>query len=47
MISPPISLASYKNGFTYLALNLGFEGLLAANINLDLLGFGFCLLWRV
>ena len=27
-----------------LAVNLGFEGLLAANRNLDLLGFGFCLL---
>jgi len=30
-----------------LAVNLGFEGLLAANINLDLLGLGFGLLGEV
>src|SRR5260370_3301263 len=40
---PPISLTSYLV-LCGLAVRLGFESLLAANINLDLLGLGFGLL---
>jgi hypothetical protein len=39
---PPISLLA--NGLRGLAMDLGFDGLLAANIHLDLLGLGFGLL---
>src|SRR6202451_4332468 len=43
----PISLASLANGLRGLAGSLGFEGLLAANVHLDLLGLGFGLLGKV
>jgi hypothetical protein len=42
----PISLTSYRR-LGGLAVNLGFENFLAANINLDLLGLGFRLLSQV
>src|SRR6266576_2580960 len=40
-MSPPVSSNDKLRGF---ALTLCFEGLVAANVNLDLLGFGFRLL---
>src|SRR2546421_11564791 len=43
---PPVSLTSYL-ALGGLAVDFGFEGLIAANINLDLLGLGFRLLGQI